>query len=435
MIPSAEDPAPEVAPGGAARSLRRGGGPARRAADHASAAEVLLLVVCGTIADCDDYEDIAAWGAAHLDFLRRHLPYEHGVPGERWLTILMNRINPALFATAFAAWVRESWPEKASLVAIDGKTSRRSHDRSAGAGPLHLVSAFATTARLVLAQEAVPDKANELAAIPPLLERLGAEDGLKGALVSIDAVATNADIAEAITDQGADYLLAVKANQPTLRAEVEAAFAAARDLDTHTDLDKGHGRIEERRTSRAPRASTGSTAPAASRASCACPAPPASSAPRPASRPQATTRTETRYFVSSRALAAGARPPRRPRALGDREPPALGARRHLRRRPVPPPQGPRRPQHGHRPPLRPQPRPHRHRQAIHQVQKEDRRMGPRLPRSPPLLTARLTWIRSPASVAARTCGRSSGAVRLGPCCGGCGCGGTGRRAGLKIRFW
>ena len=215
--------------------------------------EILLLVVCGTIADCDDYEDIAAWGAAHLGFLRRHLPYAHGVPGERWLTILMNRINPALFAAAFAGWVRESWPEKASLVAIDGKTSRRSHDRSQGAAPLHLVSAFATTPRLVLAQEAVPDKANELAAIPALLERLGADDGLKGALVSIDAIATNADIARAITAQGADYLLAVKANQPSLRAEVEAAFAEAEartgdltgdHLETHTE---GHGRIEERR--------------------------------------------------------------------------------------------------------------------------------------------------------------------------------------------
>lgn len=211
--------------------------------------EVLLLVVCGTIADCDDYEDIAAWGAAHLDFLRRHLPYAHGVPGERWLTILMNRINPALFAAAFADWVRESWPEKAGLVAIDGKTSRRSHDRGAGAAPLHLVSAFATTARLVLAQEAVPDKASELAAIPPLLERLGAEDGLKGALVSIDAIATNAEVARAIAAQGADWLLAVKANQPTLRTEVEAAFAdAAGARETHADLDKGHGRIEERRT-------------------------------------------------------------------------------------------------------------------------------------------------------------------------------------------
>jgi predicted transposase YbfD/YdcC len=94
----------------------------------------------------------------------------------------------------------------------------------------------------------VPDKANELAAIPLLLERLGAEDGLKGALVSIDAIATNAEVAKAITGQGADYLLAVKANQPSLRAEVEAAFAAAPagTLDTHAELDKGHGRIEER---------------------------------------------------------------------------------------------------------------------------------------------------------------------------------------------
>ncbi|HMU01747.1 MAG TPA: ISAs1 family transposase, partial [Amaricoccus sp.] len=187
--------------------------------------EVLLLVVCGTIADCDEYEDIAAWGAAHLGFLRQHLPYENGAPGERWLSILLNRVSPALFATAFAAWVRESWPDKASLVAIDGKTSRLSHDKGAGTAPLHLVSAFATTARQVLAQEAVPDKANELAAIPVLLERLGAEGGLEGALVSIDAIATNGEIAAAITGQGADYPPAVKANQPTLRAEVEAAFA------------------------------------------------------------------------------------------------------------------------------------------------------------------------------------------------------------------
>lgn len=210
--------------------------------------EVLLLVVCGTVSGCDDYEDIAGWGASHLDFLRRFLPFEHGVPGERWLTILMNRLNPAFFSDAFAAWVREVWPGRADLVAIDGKTSRRSHDRSAGRAPLHLVSAFAGTARLVLAQQAVPDKANELAAIPPLLARLGAGDGLKGALVSIDAIATNATIAQAVLDQGADYLLAVKANQPTLRSEVAAAFAEAAGPVSHTSCDKGHGRIEERTT-------------------------------------------------------------------------------------------------------------------------------------------------------------------------------------------
>ena len=210
--------------------------------------EVLLLVVCGTIADCDDYEGIADWGEAHLAFLRRFLPYHHGVPGARWLTILMNRIDPALFSAAFTAWVRETWPDRGDLIAIDGKTSRRSHDRSAGKAPLHLVSAFATTSRLVLGQEAVADKTNETAAIPLLIERLASNGGLKDALVSIDAIATNPTIATAIRDAQADYLLAVKANQPTLRAEIETflADASAANLDRVTDLDKGHGRIEQR---------------------------------------------------------------------------------------------------------------------------------------------------------------------------------------------
>ena len=211
--------------------------------------EVLLLVVCGTICDCDDYDEIAAWGKAHLGLLRRSLPFHHGVPSGRWLTILMNRINPDLFARVFTDWVRATWPERPDLVAIDGKTSRRSHDRSAGTPPLHLVSAFATTSRLVLGQEAVPDKASETTAIPVLIERLAVDDGLKGALVSIDAIATNPAIAATILEAGADYLLAVKANQPSLRAETEALFASAPPgtLDTHHDVDKGHGRIEQRR--------------------------------------------------------------------------------------------------------------------------------------------------------------------------------------------
>jgi predicted transposase YbfD/YdcC len=214
-------------------------------------AEVLLLVVCGTIADCDDYEGIAEWGESHLAFLRRFLPYHHGVPGARWLTILMNRINPALFSAAFTAWVRQTWPEHTNLIAIDGKTSRRSHDHRVGKAPLHLVSAFATTSRLVLGQEAVADKTNELTAIPALIERLAVNDGLKGALISIDAIATNATIAAEIRDAGADYLLAVKANQPSLRSEIESFFADADPaaLDSTTNVDKGHGRIEQRTVS------------------------------------------------------------------------------------------------------------------------------------------------------------------------------------------
>jgi hypothetical protein len=195
--------------------------------------EVLLLVVCGTMADCDDFDGIALWGEKHLSFLRRYLPFHHGVPCGPWLNLLMNRIDPALFSAAFTAWVRETWPERQNLVAIDGKTSRRSHDRAEGKAPLHLVSAFATTSRLVLGQEPVESKSNELQAIPLLLERLGENGGLKGALVSIDAIATNAKIAKAIKDAGTHYLLAVKANLPSLRAETKAAFDVGAAGNSH----------------------------------------------------------------------------------------------------------------------------------------------------------------------------------------------------------
>ena len=183
-----------------------------------------------------------------MHVLRRYLPYEFGTPGGRWLTILMNRIDPTLFSACFTNWVRATWPDKLDLVAIDGKTSRRSHDRAEGKAPLHLVTAFATTQRLVLGQEPVADKSNEIEAIPELVARLGENGGLEGALVSIDAIATNPTIAAAILDVGADYLLAVKENQPTLRAELETFFRDHKPApgDVHEDVDKGHGRIEQR---------------------------------------------------------------------------------------------------------------------------------------------------------------------------------------------
>jgi predicted transposase YbfD/YdcC len=211
-------------------------------------AELPLLAVCGTIADCDDHDAIALWGATHLDFLRRFLPFHYGVPTGRWLTIMMNRINPALFSACFTSWVRACWPDRPEPVAIDGKTSRRSHDRGEGQAPLHLVAAFATTSRLVLGQEAVAGKSNERGAIPVLLERLAADGGLKGAVVTIDAIACNAAVATAVRAAGADYLLAVKANQPSLRRDIELFFqdAPPERLERFVDVDKGHGRIEQR---------------------------------------------------------------------------------------------------------------------------------------------------------------------------------------------
>ncbi len=210
--------------------------------------EVLLLAVCGTIGGCDDFDEIVEWGEDNLAFLRRFLPYHHGLPGARWLRILMNRIDPALFSECFRSWAQALRPDAPDLVAIDGKTSRGSHDRGRGRAALHLVSAFATRERLVLGQEAVGEGSCEQDTIPLLLEKLAASGSLAGAVVTIDAIACNAKVAQAVLDAGADYLLAVKANQPGLLGEIERFFADAppHSLDGQTDVDKGHGRIEER---------------------------------------------------------------------------------------------------------------------------------------------------------------------------------------------
>lgn len=206
--------------------------------------EVLFLVVCGTIASSDDYDEIVDWGKAHLSFLRRFSEFHYGIPCADWLRAVMNRINPELFSACFSSWVAACWPDKPELVAIDGKTSRRSHDRKRGQKALHLVSAFATTRRLVLGQEAVEEKSNEITAIPALIERLD----LEGALVSIDAMGCQVDIAQSILDAKADYLLAVKDNQPTLHADINSYFETAptKEVERSETVGKEHGRLEIR---------------------------------------------------------------------------------------------------------------------------------------------------------------------------------------------
>lgn len=210
--------------------------------------EVLLLVTCATIASCDDFDDIAAWGKHHLGFLRKVADFHHGIPCERWLRCLVNRIDPMLFARCFQDWVEALWPGRHDLIAIDGKTSRRTHDRRKGLKALHTLSAYATNARLVLAQTCVPEKANEITAIPALLDQLAEAKQLEGALVTIDAMGCQADIAAKIVAQKADYLLALKGNQPTLEADVADYFhtAPTAELVTKTTVEKGHGRIETR---------------------------------------------------------------------------------------------------------------------------------------------------------------------------------------------
>jgi predicted transposase YbfD/YdcC len=210
--------------------------------------EVLLLVVGGTIAACDDFDDIVAWGRHHLDFLRRFSDFHHGIPCERWLRTLLNRLDPILFKRCFEGWVAQMWPDRPDFIAIDGKTARRTHDKRKGAKALHTLSAYATTARLVLAQRCVPEKTNEITAIPELLDDLADAGQLKGALVTIDAMGCQVEIADRIVEHKADYLLALKGNQPNLEAEVADYFRTAppEELTSKRTVEKGHGRIETR---------------------------------------------------------------------------------------------------------------------------------------------------------------------------------------------
>jgi predicted transposase YbfD/YdcC len=212
-------------------------------------AEVLLLVTCATIASCDDFDDIAAWGKHHLAFLRRFSEFHYGIPCERWLRALINRIDPLLFGHCFDSWTAQIWPNRHEFIAIDGKTARRTHDQRKGLKALHTLSAYATNARLTLAQLSVPEKTNEITAIPDLLDQLAEAKQLEGALVTIDAMGCQVEIADKIVAHKADYLLALKGNQPTLEADVEDYFrtAPAGELvSKEPSVEKGHGRIETR---------------------------------------------------------------------------------------------------------------------------------------------------------------------------------------------
>lgn len=210
--------------------------------------EMLLLVTCATIASCDDFDEIALWGEHHLEFLRRFGEFYHGIPCERWLRTLVNRVDPILFGRCFDSWIASLWPDRHDLIAIDGKTARRTHDKRSGLKALHTLSAYATNARLSLAQLSVPEKTNEITAIPDLLDQLADNGQLQGAMVTIDAMGTQVEIAQKIIDHGADYLLPLKGNQPTLEADVMHYFRTAPDTElvTKTTLEKGHGRIETR---------------------------------------------------------------------------------------------------------------------------------------------------------------------------------------------
>lgn len=211
--------------------------------------ELLVVAVNAVLVGADTFVEIELWAKEKLDWLRSYLRLENGIPSHDTFGRLFGVIDPDEFEAAFRRWVGALLPSLGAdaVVAIDGKTSRRSG--KVDATPLHLVSAFAAGAGLVLGQRATAEKSNEKTAIPALLATLA----LEGCIVTIDAMGTQANIAQAIRDRGADYVLAVKDNQPTLAASIRdffVQFQVQPERTPHTafeTIEKDHGRLETRR--------------------------------------------------------------------------------------------------------------------------------------------------------------------------------------------
>jgi predicted transposase YbfD/YdcC len=213
--------------------------------------EVLLLCLLAVLAGAESFVEIARFGTKKLDLLRRFRPFADGTPSHDQLGDIFASLDAEKFQECFVAWVASLTGAPPEVVAIDGKTVRRSHQRSKGKAAVHMVSAFAARQRLVLGQVKVAEKANEIVAIPRLLDMLA----LEGAIVTIDAMGCQRDIARAILAKKADYVLALKGNQGTLRADVELFVAEQKErgfadatISRHETVDGDHGRIETRAT-------------------------------------------------------------------------------------------------------------------------------------------------------------------------------------------
>jgi predicted transposase YbfD/YdcC len=212
--------------------------------------EILFIVLCGTICGVESWRDFVLFGKEKLDFLRRYFPFTHGIPSKNTFARLFAALDPEAFKTCFIEWVKSFQSILNEVIAIDGKTLCNSGDSTKNIPAIHMVSAFATKARLVLAQQKVDDKSNEITAIPLLLDLLD----LKGNIVTIDAMGCQTAIAEKIQNKGADYVLALKGNQETLNEDVrlflesEVAKESSTAIeDRYEEVDAGHGRIETRR--------------------------------------------------------------------------------------------------------------------------------------------------------------------------------------------
>jgi len=213
--------------------------------------DILVLTILAVICGADSWVEVEAFGKAKKEFLKTFLKLPHGIPSHDTIGNLYARLSTREFESCFVGWVNSLVKTSGGdIIPIDGKTSRRSHDRNCGKSAIHMVSAWSTKNQMVLGQYKTSEKSNEITAIPELLKMLD----IAGCTVTIDAMGTQKKIAEQIHKQGGTYVLSVKENQPKLYEKISSLFNAAEGKNfesmwhtKNSTIDKKHGRIEERR--------------------------------------------------------------------------------------------------------------------------------------------------------------------------------------------
>lgn len=211
--------------------------------------EMLLVALCAVSSDADDWVHVAEWGRLKLEWLRKWLPFEQGVASHDTFSRLFGLLDPKQFEACFMRWMSRLCGALAGHIAVDGKSVRGSHE--CGAGMAHVVSAWHVPRGVTLGQLRTAAKSNEITAIPELLEALD----IQGATITMDAMGCQREIVQTLVEAKADYVIAVKNNQPGLAQAVEALFspaAMASDVPPgapaqHQSVDKGHGRLHTRR--------------------------------------------------------------------------------------------------------------------------------------------------------------------------------------------
>lgn len=212
--------------------------------------DILVITICAVICGADDWVAIQEFGEAKLDWFQGFLDLPNGIPSHDTFGRVFARLNPDQFHICFMNWIMAaSKLTKGQVIAIDGKTLRRSHDKMLGKGAIVMVSAWATANHLVLGQVKVDDKSNEITAVPELLRALD----ISGCIITTDAMGCQKEIASLIVEGKGDYVLALKDNHPLLSEDVRLLFDdleesqfRAYDYDVEQTVEKGHGRLETR---------------------------------------------------------------------------------------------------------------------------------------------------------------------------------------------